>query len=184
MREKIPGRVSAIKTTKAQVMKNSELAATLVKQLAKRKAKIVFAESCTGGLASGELTKIPGVSAHHCGGMVVYREETKQQYLGISAKLLKEKGAVSAEVAQSMALNVLQKTPEATIAAAVTGHLGPNAPEELDGVVYLASALRGQGKAKPNCTVIKLQLSSNSKRPRRQQLAIKALFELVLESLS
>ena len=47
--------------------------------------KIVFAESCTGGLVSGALTKIPGISQCHCGGVVVYRNETKQAYLGISA---------------------------------------------------------------------------------------------------
>ncbi len=164
-------------------MKLSELAQTLAARLKQRKAMIVFAESCTGGLASGELTKIPGISANHCGGVVVYRETTKQAYLQVSAKLLKEKGAVSEEVAQAMALGVLNKTPEATLSAAVTGHLGPDAPEELDGVVYLACALRGKGKAKPSCTVVKLQLSPNSQRTRRQQLVIKSLYELCLESL-
>lgn len=164
-------------------MKLSELAGALAAKLKQRKAMIVFAESCTGGLASGELTKIPGISAHHCGSMVVYRETTKQQYLGVSAKLLIEKGAVSEEVAQAMALGVLEKTPEATISAAVTGHLGPDAPKELDGVVYLACALRGKGKAKPSCTVVKLQLSPNSQRVRRQQLVIKSLYELCLETL-
>ena len=44
--------------------------------------KVVFAESCTGGLVSGALTKIPGISNYHCGGVVVYRNETKRAYLG------------------------------------------------------------------------------------------------------
>src|SRR4029078_7667198 len=64
--------------------------------------KVVFAESCTGGLVSGALTKIPGISNHHCGGMVVYRNETKMAYLGIPAKLLDRPGPVSAEIAELM----------------------------------------------------------------------------------
>src|SRR5437868_4842363 len=62
--------------------------------------KLVLAESCTGGLVSGALTKIPGISNHHCGGVVVYRNATKQAYLNIPAKLLDDPGPVSAEVAE------------------------------------------------------------------------------------
>jgi nicotinamide-nucleotide amidase len=54
--------------------------------------KVVFAESCTGGLVSGALTKIAGISSYHCGGVVVYRNETKQAYLGIPAALLESPG--------------------------------------------------------------------------------------------
>src|SRR5436190_5950076 len=98
--------------------------------------KVVFAESCTGGLVSGALTKIPGISSYHCGGMVVYRNETKQAYLGISAALLDDPGPVSRQVAGQMAQRVLEKTPEADVAASVTGHLGPNAPPKQDGLVF------------------------------------------------
>ena len=92
--------------------------------------KVVFAESCTGGLVSGALTKIPGISNHHCGGVVVYRNETKMAYLDIPAALLADPGPVSAEVAELMARRVLEKTPEADVAVSVTGHLGPNAPRQ------------------------------------------------------
>ena len=71
--------------------------------LKKTNRKIVFAESCTGGLVSGALTKSPGISQWHCGGVVVYRNETKQDYLGIPASVLKNPGPVSAEVAELMA---------------------------------------------------------------------------------
>jgi hypothetical protein len=53
--------------------------------------KVVFAESCTGGLVSGALTAIPGISNHHCGGMVVYRNESKIVLLDIPRKLLDKK---------------------------------------------------------------------------------------------
>src|SRR5689334_8622947 len=104
--------------------------------------KVVFAESCTGGLVSGALTKIAGISNYHCGGVVVYRNETKMAYLGIPAAVLKSPGPVSVEVAELMAKNVLKKTPEADIAVSVTGHLGPDAPPELDGRVYVGIVLR------------------------------------------
>jgi Competence-damaged protein len=64
--------------------------------------KVVFAESCTGGLVSGALTRVPGISEHHCGGVVVYRNETKTAYLGIARKTLVDPGPVSREVAELM----------------------------------------------------------------------------------
>jgi nicotinamide-nucleotide amidase len=107
-------------------------------------SKVVFAESCTGGLVSAALTKIPGISNFHCGGMVVYRNETKQAYLGVPADLLDNSGPVSRPVVELMARGVLERTPEADLAAAVTGHLGPNAPPKLDGLVFAAIAWRNK----------------------------------------
>src|SRR5262245_19572825 len=104
--------------------------------------KIVFAESCTAGLVATSLSRIPGISARHCGGMVTYRNETKTAYLGIAPTVLIRPGPVSELVARQMAEGVLDKTPEATIAASITGHLGPNAPPKLDGLVYVAIGFR------------------------------------------
>src|SRR3954468_14688310 len=116
--------------------------------LKEQNLKVVFAESCTGGLVAGALTRVPGISEHHCGGMVLYRSATKQAYLGIPGKLLEKPGPVSAAVAREMATRILDLTPEADISAAVTGHLGPGAPRRLDGVAYIAVALREPGTAK------------------------------------
>jgi PncC family amidohydrolase len=110
-----------------------------------RGVKVVFAESCTGGLLSGALTAVPGISDFHCGGVVVYRNATKTAYLGIRADQLKKLGPVSSEVAELMARRVLEKTPEAEIAVSVTGHLGPKAPARLDGRVYAAVAWKQPG---------------------------------------
>lgn len=119
---------------------------TLVRRIAKllqqRDLKVVFAESCTGGQVAGALTRVPGISQHHCGGMVLYRNATKQAYLGISPARLKKHGPVSAEITGEMAWRVLERTPEADVAAAVTGHLGPGAPHQLDGIAYIAIAVR------------------------------------------
>jgi nicotinamide-nucleotide amidase len=116
-------------------MSIASAARRVAKLLAARGHKVVFAESCTGGLVSGALSKIPGISEHHCGGMVVYRNATKKAYLGIPVKLLDNPGPVSEKVAQLMAERVLAMTPEATIAVSVTGLLGPNAPRAVEGGV-------------------------------------------------
>ena len=41
-----------------------------------------------------------------------------------------------------MAQGVLARTPEATLALSVTGHLGPNAPKGFDGLVFIGAAVR------------------------------------------
>ena len=59
--------------------------------------KVVFAESCTGGLVSGALTRFAGISNYHCGGVVVYRNESKIAFLDIPRKLLDKVGTVGPE---------------------------------------------------------------------------------------
>ena len=119
-------------------------AVELVHELASRRQRVVFAESCTGGLIASELAKIPGVSQWFCGSAVTYREDTKVNWLGVRTVSLEAHTDVSCEVTDQMAEGVLKRTPEASIAAAVTGHLGPEAPTDLDGVVFISIALRHQ----------------------------------------
>jgi PncC family amidohydrolase len=145
--------------------------------------KIVFAESCTAGLVATSLSRIPGVSAWHCGAMVTYRNETKAAYLGISPKALKRPGPVSEVVARQMAEGVLGKTPEATIAASITGHLGPNAPSKLDGVVYAAIAQSSASRNRTT-TAFKFVLSASLDRYERQKLAAETLLTLVGDVLA
>jgi PncC family amidohydrolase len=145
--------------------------------------KVVFAESCTGGLVSGALTKIPGISEHHCGGLVVYRNETKQAYLSIPAAMLDDRGPVSREVAELMAMRVLAMTPEADIAASVTGHLGPNAPPALDGVVFAGIARRQPGRRKPIVTVQQFRCRRADSRVARQRWVVGQVLEFWEERL-
>jgi PncC family amidohydrolase len=114
----------------------------LARLLRARSLRIVFAESCTGGLVSAVLAAIPGISEHYCGSAVVYRIETKSEWLGISRELLDDPGPVSGAAAEAMALGVLARTPEADLSVSVTGHLGPNAPEGFDGLVFISAADR------------------------------------------
>lgn len=136
--------------------------------------KLVLAESCTAGLVSAVLARIPGVSQFHCGSAVVYQVETKARWLGVSKALLRNPGPVSADVVTRMALGALAITPQADIAAAVTGHLGPGAPEGQDGLVYLGFAKRGKNRSRPRVAVKKLELNrepgDDLKDPRRRRL--------------
>ncbi|HRX80247.1 MAG: CinA family protein [Planctomycetaceae bacterium] len=110
--------------------------------LSKSSVRIVFAESCTGGLVAASLAKVPGISDYLCGSAVTYRNATKHAWLAVSDEKLTRPGPVSAVVASEMAAGVLAMTPEADWSASVTGHLGPNAPKRLDGLVYIGIGRR------------------------------------------
>ena len=146
--------------------------------------KVVFAESCTGGLVSGALTKLPGISNHHCGGVVVYRNETKIAYLDIPASLLERPGPVSREVAERMALAVLEKTPEADVAVSVTGHLGPHAPPKLDGLVFATIAWRTPTKKSDQRTFTRqIRCPRSATRAIRQRAVVLGVLEFLGDEL-
>lgn len=117
--------------------------ALLLKQTGQR---LVLAESCTGGLAAAALTVVPGISDYFCGAAVTYRNETKAGWLAVSRVDLDNPriGPVSSEVAAQMCIGILQQTPEADLAAISTGHLGPQAPPDQDGVVWLGVMSRNE----------------------------------------
>lgn len=150
--------------------------------LAAQRVKVATAESCTGGLIAGALTAVPGISAWHCGGAVVYRNETKQALLGISPELLAEPGPVSEPVVRLMAERILAMIPEADVSIATTGHLGPNAPPELDGVVWLGVAWRN-GDESTDVRTQMLRLPPQMARLERQQLAVAGALEFLASRL-
>ena len=90
-----------------------------------RKLKIATAESCTGGLIAGALTEIAGSSDVFERGFVTYSNEAKHDLLDVPDQLLAEHGAVSAEVAEAMALGALEHS-RAHFALSVTGIAGPD----------------------------------------------------------
>lgn len=140
------------------------IASALAQTLERTNHRIVFAESCTGGLVVAVLTRVPGISRFLCGSAVVYQVETKQAWLGVPADLLDDPGPVSEEVAGEMAARALGGTPQATIAVSVTGHLGPNAPAGQDGLVYIGVAQRvGDGADETaDVQVVELRLPAES----------------------
>jgi nicotinamide-nucleotide amidase len=162
------------------------IATELIDKLRTGSLRLVLAESCTGGLAAARLTGVAGASEVFCGSMVTYQEGIKSLWLGVPTALLKQHSAVSKEVTEAMVVAVLNATQDASVAAAITGHLGPDAPAELDGVVFVALlhresvALDGTLLQSPCCVQYHLKKSG---RVERQQEAADVLLNLVNESL-
>lgn len=96
----------------------------LHKLLLEKKKTVAFAESCTGGRMAAEITGTPGASTYFLGSIVVYSEEFKRSFLHVPEKLLREKGAVSEEVAKAMLTGLFEVT-SADFGVAVTGIAGP-----------------------------------------------------------
>ncbi|MCA9053358.1 MAG: CinA family protein, partial [Planctomycetaceae bacterium] len=108
------------------------------------------------------LSRIPGASRWFSGSAVVYRNETKSAWLHVDPDQLADPrvGPVSRLTAQSMCAGVLDLTPEADLAASITGHLGPDAPPELDGLVYVGVQRRAPGNEFISADVRPLRLAS------------------------
>jgi nicotinamide-nucleotide amidase len=99
------------------------------------------AESCTGGLVAQRLTEVPGASKYFIEGVVVYSNEAKTRALGVEPTLLRKYGAVSAEVAESMAEGIMRHAGT-DFGISVTGIAGPDGgtEEKPVGLVYIALA--------------------------------------------
>ena len=82
------------------------------------------AESCTGGRISEAIIAIPGASNYFKGGIISYTDEVKIRILGVSAETLREKTAVSEEVAREMVAGTL-KALDVNFAISATGVAGP-----------------------------------------------------------
>ncbi|MBL8809115.1 MAG: CinA family protein [Planctomycetaceae bacterium] len=121
---------------------SDSLAGEIFSLLQQKSARVVLAESCTCGLIASLLARIPGMSAVLAGSFVVYQVDSKVSWLDVPQTLIDQYDVVSSEVAAAMAEGALRKTPHATIAVSITGHLGPGAPVDLDGTAWLGIAQR------------------------------------------
>ena len=110
----------------------------LVKILTKKKLKIAFAESCTGGMLASELTSISGASKVFSLGLVTYSNQAKISVLKVNKSIIKKYGAVSPQCCQAMVKN-LAKISKAQINVSITGIAGPNGGTKKKpvGLVYI-----------------------------------------------
>jgi len=92
--------------------------------LSKQGQTVALAESCTGGLISHRLTQVPGSSAYVDRSAVCYSNRAKTEMLGVPAELIARHGAVSVEVAASMAEGIRQRAG-VSAGLSVTGIAGP-----------------------------------------------------------
>ena len=108
---------------------------------------LATAESCTGGWIAKAITDVPGSSGWFERGFITYSNRSKTEQLGVTAALISEYGAVSAQVVEAMARGALKYSP-ADIAVAVSGIAGPEggSPEKPVGTVWFAWAIRADGQ--------------------------------------
>jgi nicotinamide-nucleotide amidase len=122
-----------------------ELEEVIVQLLRAKQATLATAESCTGGLLANRVTDVAGASVVFLEGNVTYSNDAKIRTLGVSAELIAMVGAVSEEVARSMAEGALQRSG-ATFALSTTGIAGPDGgtAEKPVGTVFIGLASSGQ----------------------------------------
>jgi nicotinamide-nucleotide amidase len=105
------------------------------------RATIAAAESCTGGLLSERLTRIPGSSSYFLGGVVCYSNEMKTAWADVPTDLIAARGAVSSEVAIALAEGIRRRVGSA-LGVGITGVAGPGggSEERPVGTVHIALA--------------------------------------------
>ncbi len=111
---------------------------SLVKKLIKKKIKISFAESCTGGMLASSITSISGASKVFNLGLITYSNLAKIKILKINKKIIQKYGAVSQECCKAMVVN-LSKISKANVNISITGIAGPKGGTEKKpvGLVYI-----------------------------------------------
>ena len=96
----------------------------IINLLRKKKLKIAFAESCTGGMLSSTITSISGASKVFKLGLITYSNQSKNTILKVPEKIIKKFGAVSTQCCLAM-VNNLKKISKSDIAVSITGIAGP-----------------------------------------------------------
>ena len=136
---------------------------------------LVTAESLTGGGIGAALTAVPGASAVYKGGVVSYTDEIKRGVLGVPASYLTSFGAVSAPVAEAMALGAMELM-QADVAVSVTGLAGPTADEFGNpvGTVFIGYCSKTTGFSR------EYHFSGDRESIRNQ--TIEAALQIVLEN--
>lgn len=112
-----------------------------------KQVKLVTVESCTGGLIGKTLTDLSGSSDWYEGGFITYSNQSKTSLVNVAADVIDKFGAVSEEVAESMAKGALQHFPEC-VSVAVTGVAGPGggSAEKPVGTVCIACQYKQESK--------------------------------------
>ena len=149
----------------------------IIHKLIKKKIKISFAESCTGGMLSSAITSVNGSSKVFNLGLVTYSNESKIKVLKISKKTIKKYGSVSEQVCAAMAKNV-SKIGKTKMSISVTGIAGPKGGTRKKpvGLVYV-------GIKKGNRVEVKKYLFKNKGRAFIQKAAVDKSLGLILSFL-
>ena len=151
-----------------------KLSQRIVKLLSKKKLKVSFAESCTGGLLSSTITSIGGSSKVFTLGLVAYSNQAKINILRVPKRIIMKHGAVSYETCLSMVKN-LDKISKTNISVSITGVAGPKGATKQKpvGLVYI-------GIKKDNKTLVQKYLFKVKNRILIQRATVNKALNLIL----
>ncbi len=146
----------------------------LINLLKKKKLKISFAESCTGGLMSSIITSNSGSSKVFDLGLVTYSNQAKQKILKVPNKIIKKYGAVSVQCCLSM-VNNLSKISNSHINISITGIAGPKGGtrEKPVGLVFIGLKFKRK-------IFIKKYLFKNKTRNNFQKITVNTVLKIIL----
>ena len=149
----------------------------IVNLLTRKKLKIAFAESCTGGMLSSAITSASGSSKVFNLGLVAYSNQSKISILNVPKKIIRKYGTVSKQVCLAMVKNV-SKIGKTNMSVAITGIAGPSGGTKIKpvGLVYV-------GIKKGNRTEVKKYLFKNKGRSYIQRAAVNKSLVLILSFL-
>ena len=152
-------------------MTNSKKVINLLK---KKRLKISFAESCTGGLMSSIITSNSGSSKVFNLGLVTYSNQAKQKILKVPNKIIKKYGAVSVQCCLSM-VNNLSKISNSHINISITGIAGPKGGTRKKPVGLVFIGLKFKKKI-----FIKKYLFKNKSRNNFQKITANTVLKTIL----
>ena len=147
------------------------------KLLIKKRLKISFVESCTGGLLSSSITSVSGSSKVFSLGLVTYSNQAKINILKVPKKIITKYGAVSYETCLSMVKN-LNKISKTNISISITGIAGPKGGTKKKPVGLVYIGIKKGNKVKINRNIFK-----NKGRLNIQKAAVKKALELILNTI-
>jgi nicotinamide-nucleotide amidase len=152
------------------------LQAIIGEKLTQLNKTLATAESCTGGKIAEQLTAISGASAYYKGSIVSYATHAKVNVLKVPQRIIDKYSVVSAEVAESMAKNVLDIF-QTDYAIATTGNAGPTKGDsDTDvGTVYIAIASKDK--------VFSEKFSFGNHRTKVVNKAVNKAFEMLQKEI-
>ena len=149
----------------------------LINLLKKKKLKISFAESCTGGLMSSIITSNSGSSKVFGLGLVTYSNQAKQKILKVPNKIIKKYGAVSVQCCLSM-VNNLGKISKSHINISITGIAGPKGGTRKKPVGLVFIGLKFKKKI-----FVKKYLFKNKSRTNFQKITVNKVIKTALSTI-
>ena len=150
---------------------------SIVKKLNKKKLKISFAESCTGGMLASKITSISGASKVFGLGLVTYSNQAKISVLKVNKSIIQKYGAVSSKCCEAMVKN-LSKISKAQINVSITGIAGPNGGTKTKpvGLVYI-------GVKNKNKILITKNIFKQKSRKAIQNATVKRTLEIIRSTI-